>query len=180
MAVASQPGHMDLMDKHGKLLLRQEVEQESHGWPNAYGYRGHTQNVLFQFCKQVGVKFVYNAAINEYFETDKAGGVVVDGVRHEADLVIGADGIHSKARPFVTGKIDRPKPSGFALYRAWFPLDVLRRNPKTKHIADDPEPWFNCWLWEDTHAIITTNKVLDRGTCFATHRVSCSPKKQPV
>ncbi|KAF5026582.1 hypothetical protein F66182_1308 [Fusarium sp. NRRL 66182] len=170
MKVASQPKVMDIYDKHGKVLLRQEVEEDSDGWPNAYGYRGHTQMVMFQFAQEVGIKFVYNSNVKEYFETDTSAGIIVNGVKYEADLVIGADGIHSKARSFVTGKPDRPTPSGFALFRAWFPLDVLRRNPKTKHIADDPEPWFNIWIMEDCHAVLTTNKTLDRGTCFATHK----------
>ncbi|KAH0841504.1 putative MAK1-like monooxygenase [Fonsecaea pedrosoi] len=170
MRVASQPPYMPIMDKHGKLLLQQEAEQEFDGWPNAYGYRGHTQNVMFQFAKQIGVKFVYNSNVQQYFEDDHCAGVIVDGVRHEADLVVGADGIHSRARYFVTGKVDKPQPSGFALYRAWFPLEVLRKNPVTKEIADAPYPWFHVWIMEDCHAIITTNKVLDRGTCFATHR----------
>lgn len=180
MKVASQPESMVIMDKDGKVLYEDQVEQEHDGWPNAYGYRGHTQNVMFEFAKQVGVKFIYNSTVTQYFEDDERAGIVVDGVSHEADLVIGADGIHSKARYFLTGKQDKPVPSGFALYRAWFPLDVLRKNPITRPIADADFPWFHIWIMEDCHAIITTNKVLDRGTCFATHRVgSTSSTERP-
>jgi 2-polyprenyl-6-methoxyphenol hydroxylase-like FAD-dependent oxidoreductase len=36
-----------------------------------------------------------------------------------ADVVIGADGVRSKARELVLGYFDKPKSSGYAVYRAW-------------------------------------------------------------
>lgn len=36
-----------------------------------------------------------------------------------ADLVIGADGVRSKARELVLGYVDKPKSSGYAIFRAW-------------------------------------------------------------
>ena len=36
-----------------------------------------------------------------------------------ADMVIGADGVRSKARESVLGYADKPRSSGYAVYRAW-------------------------------------------------------------
>jgi 2-polyprenyl-6-methoxyphenol hydroxylase-like FAD-dependent oxidoreductase len=36
-----------------------------------------------------------------------------------ADLVVGADGVRSKARELVLGYNDKPKSSGYAVFRAW-------------------------------------------------------------
>ena len=36
-----------------------------------------------------------------------------------ADVVIGADGVRSKARELVLGYVDKPKSSGYAVWRAW-------------------------------------------------------------
>lgn len=35
-------------------------------------------------------------------------------------MVIGADGVRSKARTLVLGYEDKPKSSGYAVYRAWY------------------------------------------------------------
>lgn len=35
------------------------------------------------------------------------------------DVVIGADGVRSKARELVLGYVDKPKSSGYAVWRAW-------------------------------------------------------------
>lgn len=40
-------------------------------------------------------------------------------VQVTADLVIGADGVRSKARELVLGYVDKPKSSGYAIFRAW-------------------------------------------------------------
>lgn len=36
-----------------------------------------------------------------------------------ADLVIGSDGVRSIARTLVLGYEDKPKSSGYAIFRAW-------------------------------------------------------------
>lgn len=41
-------------------------------------------------------------------------------VKVSADVVIGADGVRSKARELVLGYFDKPKSSGYAVYRAWY------------------------------------------------------------
>lgn len=48
------------------------------------------------------------------------------------DCVIGADGVRSKARELVLGYEDKPKSSGYAIWRAWYaylgPKTVARQN----------------------------------------------------
>lgn len=65
--------------------------------------------------------------------------MIIDGVTHTADVVIAADGsllsskstlmpptdlalflagVKSKAREIVLGYVDKPKPSGYAIFRA--------------------------------------------------------------
>jgi 2-polyprenyl-6-methoxyphenol hydroxylase-like FAD-dependent oxidoreductase len=36
------------------------------------------------------------------------------------DVVVGADGVRSRARTLVLGYEDKPKSSGYAVWRAWF------------------------------------------------------------
>lgn len=38
------------------------------------------------------------------------------------DAVVGADGVRSRARTLVLGYEDKPKSSGYAVWRAWYVL----------------------------------------------------------
>ncbi len=52
---------------------------------------------------------------------------LADGSRYDFDLVIGADGIHSRVREFVFGE-DRPQFTGVVSYRAVVPVERIRGN----------------------------------------------------
>jgi 2-polyprenyl-6-methoxyphenol hydroxylase-like FAD-dependent oxidoreductase len=53
----------------------------------------------------------------------KAWVVTDEGEVFKGDLV-GADGVRSKARTLVLGYHDKPKSSGYAVYRAWFDAEA--------------------------------------------------------
>lgn len=46
--------------------------------------------------------------------------ICVGGEMITADLVVVADGVHSKWRAYVTGTSDNPQSSVFVVYRSWF------------------------------------------------------------
>jgi len=171
LAGASQPDTMAIQDKSGRLLLDQPLPKEFNGNPNVYTSRGLAQQLMHDYAVSLGVYVVFGAKVTQFFETDHSAGVYVGDHKYEGDLVIAADGVHSKARGFVTGVADRPKKSGFAVFRSWFPLQELAKNPVTKDIADSKVPLFKIWIAEDVHAILTTNLKLQRATCFVTHKV---------
>ncbi|EXJ71844.1 uncharacterized protein A1O5_04345 [Cladophialophora psammophila CBS 110553] len=172
MKASSLPSHMNLITKEGKLILAQKLPSEFHGNPNVYTARGGAQAVFYEYAKSLGVDVVFGARVSEIYETADAAGIVANGVKHEADCIVAADGVHSKARGFVTGIPDRPKKSGFAVYRSWFPMSRLLENPLTKPLAESENPIFKIWISEDIHAICTTNPSLQRATCFVTHKAN--------
>lgn len=57
--------------------------------------------------------------------------VLEDGTRHEADLIIGADGLHSVLRGVVLGDQDaaRSTPSAFSAFRFMIPTSELENDP---------------------------------------------------
>src|SRR5690242_14349008 len=60
----------------------------------------------------------------------------------EADLVIGADGIHSVLRTSVLGEEITPKPTGYSAYRLMLPMKVLReRAPQFIENIRPEEPY---------------------------------------
>ena len=62
----------------------------------------------------------------------------------KADLVIGADGLHSRVRDTVVGRKDNPVPTGDAAYRATIPADLLLADPELKFLVED-QP-LNIWI----------------------------------
>lgn len=51
--------------------------------------------------------------------------------RHPGDLLIGADGVHSKLRSVIAKDGLLPIPSGSSAFRFLIPADVIRVDPKT-------------------------------------------------
>ena len=66
-----------------------------------------------------------------------------DGGEVEADLIIGADGVHSRVREILLGP-EKPKATGRVAYRATFPASLLRY----------PVGACTKWWGEDRHIVI--------------------------
>lgn len=62
---------------------------------------------------------------------DAEEGLVVleDGSHHYADLIIGADGIHSVLRPFVTGSTEKARFTDLSAFRFLIPTRKMRDDP---------------------------------------------------
>ena len=73
-----------------------------------------------------------------------------DGAALAADVVVGADGIHSTVREIVFGP-DLPEFSGDVAYRAILDADVARLLPSFGEIID--EPALNIWLGPNRHLV---------------------------
>lgn len=55
---------------------------------------------------------------------------LVDGTTHTADLVVGADGVYSKARAAVVGHDVKVEGTGQCCYRTMLPTSALRQDPE--------------------------------------------------
>ncbi|KAM5346075.1 hypothetical protein ACJ41O_009080 [Fusarium nematophilum] len=164
------PDTIAILNKDGKLLLNQDLHISFEGYPNLYSHRGGVQQRMLDYAIGLGVDIHFGTPVTEISETDDSVAVVAGGKRWEGDAIIGADGVHSKSRHHILGETDKPKKSGFAVYRSWFSLDLLRQDPMTKELATSEKDLFKIWIAEDTHAILTTNNAANAATCFVTHK----------
>lgn len=165
---------MTLHNSQGEVILEAPLPSDFDGFPILYSSRGHAQKVLYEHAVEIGVEFQFDARVSEYFEEDDHAGIRVGDERLTADGVIAADGVHSTARKYVTGKQEHPRTSGFAVYRAWFPLDALARDERTRHFTELKEDLFHVWIGADVHAILVINVALKGVTVFCTHKVDFS------
>jgi salicylate hydroxylase len=76
-------------------------------------------------------------------DCDTSSGTVklVDGTSFSGDLIIGADGIHSKLRKCVTGSDIGAVPTGTSAYRIIVPTTQLMENPQISSVIDPKKPW---------------------------------------
>lgn len=103
--------------------------------PFSSSHRGEIHKIIFDHAINQGVDIRLGQQVTEYFENDKEAGVISNGERIVGDVVLGADGVRSKARQLVLGYDDKPKPSGYAIYRAWMSSEELAKNDLTKDLV---------------------------------------------
>lgn len=110
------------------------------------GHRGEIHSVIFNYAKnELKIPIHLGCKITRYFENESEAGIILDnGETVTADLVIGADGVRSKARELVLGYVDKPKSSGYAVFRAWFTNKDMIEDPETKRFCENGDT-FNGW-----------------------------------
>jgi len=157
-------GHHPCMNLHnylGELVRVQKFEQPMFG---AYSYNGHRaeiHRVLYEHAEELGIPIRMGEEVVEYMEDGKRGvsGVVLrSGERLEADMIVAADGVRSFARKFVLDYQDKPRPSGYAVYRAWFDAveHGVDKDPLTRHMVANGDVLYG-WIGQDVHLLTTSN-----------------------
>ena len=96
----------------GEYLLTQFWEKEEEYGKRFNGHRGEIHEIVYEFAKELGIEIRLGQQVLEYWETETEAGVVVNGEKMTADVILAADGVRSKARKIVLGYEDKPKSSG--------------------------------------------------------------------
>ncbi|KAJ5657918.1 uncharacterized protein N7484_001567 [Penicillium longicatenatum] len=143
----------------GELMHTQPPHKYDPEAPVFNGHRGELHTVIFNYAKDdLGIPIHLGHKAVEYFEDETQAGIILEnGNKVTADLVIGADGVRSKARELVLGYVDKPKSSGYAIFRAWFSNEDMMRDPRTKHFCENGDT-FNGWIGPDVHFLFSTIK----------------------
>ncbi|KAJ5986679.1 hypothetical protein N7451_011044 [Penicillium sp. IBT 35674x] len=143
----------------GELMHTQLPHKYDPEAPVFNGHRGELHTIIFKYVKDdLGIPIHLGHKAVEYFENENQAGIILEnGIKVTADLVIGADGVRSKARELVLGYVDKPKSSGYAVFRAWFSNEDMIRDPRTKHFCENGDT-FNGWIGPDVHFLFSTIK----------------------
>lgn len=148
----------------GEVMFHQRTPPPDPTAPVFNGHRGELHQVVFAYARdELGIPIHLGQNVSEYFEDEdgdgegQAGIVLKSGERVRADVVVGADGVRSKARELVLGYEDKPKSSGYAVWRAWFPNTDMIRDPRTKEFCENGDT-FNGWIGPDVHFLFSTIK----------------------
>lgn len=98
--------------------------------------------MLSRQAEKVGIYVQYGKRVVEYHEdtnTGKAGVTLDNGEIIEADLVVAADGVGSKSSKVTMGQEVKARPTGFAIYRAAFPVELALVDPVVRDRFRPPE-----------------------------------------
>lgn len=165
--VARQTSWLDLHHWRGDFITRQSFEKERSWGPRINGHRGELHSIIWEHAVERGIDLRLGQRVTDYFEDDKKAGVVVNGERMEADIVIAAEGVRSRGRKIVLGFDDKPKSSGYAVYRAWFPGAAIANNELLKHLVDGDH---HCgWIGPDLHFLASSLKNGEEFNWVFTH-----------
>jgi salicylate hydroxylase len=134
------------------------------------GYIGHRGDYHVCFIKRVEeLGILINMGHDVVAFDEEAPSVTLkDGRTFYADLIVGADGIKSRARELVLGFSDAPKSSGYACYRAYFKGDLLRGVPQCQPLLQ--KDCVNIWIGEDMHLVQNTLRDGEEFNWIITHK----------
>lgn len=118
--------------------------------PGAFQMRPLVYKMLLEQVEKLGIPIEYGCRVTNYFDKGSAkGGVELeDGTTLEADFVVAADGIGSKANKLVGGEV-RARSSGRAMWRAVMPVSTLDADPEVREffaLKDGVDPIVRTWF----------------------------------
>ncbi|KAI1372859.1 salicylate hydroxylase [Hypoxylon crocopeplum] len=123
---------------------------ETHGAPYYLVHRADLHEALLTAARRAGVEVLNQKRVVSYdFEAPSA--TTQSGEVFAADLVIGADGIKSIARPLLTGQPDIPRDTGDVAYRILIPGEKLLADPDLAELITDP--CTTSWCGPDAHLV---------------------------
>ncbi|KAK0716612.1 hypothetical protein B0T21DRAFT_296327 [Apiosordaria backusii] len=158
-------------DSSGRYVTTQSFKEEHLAWgPRINGHRGEIHSLVYNHALSLGINIKLGTSVAKYFETPTHAGVeTTSGEIYTADLVIAAEGVRSKARHLVLGTPDKPLPSGYAVFRSWFPTpEELYTNPLTSHLVSHGDT-HHAWIGTDVHFLAASIKSGKEISWVCTH-----------
>ncbi|KAF2746385.1 FAD/NAD(P)-binding domain-containing protein [Sporormia fimetaria CBS 119925] len=144
--------------------LRAQGAPEGSPPPGIFQMRPLVYKMFVDEVEKQGIPIHYNHRVVDYFEDEsrqKGGVITADGKRHEADVVIAADGVGSKSQALVGGVV-RAKASGRAMWRAAFPYKIVEEHPELKKfwsvMQPGDQPIVRTFLGPGTYALTLSRK----------------------
>ncbi|KAK3699218.1 hypothetical protein LTR37_016579 [Vermiconidia calcicola] len=111
--------------------------------------------MLLEQLNKVGLGVEYGKEVSDYFEdvgSNRAGVVLKDGSKHEADLVVAADGVRGASWSLIAGRPVPAKSSGDAIFRVAYPIAIALKDPVIAErfpLLEDGRPLAELWVGTD-------------------------------
>ena len=152
---ATRPKQCNMLGWKGNLISSMDFRTYTRecGTPFWDFHRANLHKCLQDRAVELGAIIEVNAKVVDVVvaEDERTADVVLqDGRRKAADLVVGADGIHSKCREILLAREDPPILTGDLAYRLLLKTEEMMKDPELKGFVEDPQ--VNYWVGPDAHA----------------------------
>lgn len=104
--------HLTYHNWEGKYATTQSFSTEKDWGRRVNGHRAELHRIIYEHAKQRGIDVRLGQTVTDYFEDENKAGIVSNGERYTADVVLAAEGVKSPGRKIVLGFEDKPQPSG--------------------------------------------------------------------
>ncbi|KAI1618192.1 hypothetical protein EDD37DRAFT_258216 [Exophiala viscosa] len=146
----------NILDWKGKLISSMDFgpPAEKYGSPFYDLHRADLHKALFDRAVELDAQVHVNSAVTDVrFDAEQNVAFVTtkDGKVRQADLVVGADGLHSQCRKFILGKQDYPRRTGDMAYRLLLDGDEIRADPDLRPILEDRAVTY--WYGPGAHVV---------------------------
>ena len=138
----------------GELLTSWSYDDASKTYNSPFWdfHRADLHRCLVDHVLALGGRIICNSRVDDVQcdeEQHQATVIVQKGKRYSADLVVGADGLHTQLRRIITGHDEPPTPTGDLAYRLLLDASKVRANPQLAHFIANPE--VNTWIGPGAH-----------------------------
>lgn len=146
-SIGNQAADMQIRRWHDGKLLAQQPLMDMAGY---IGHRGDYHEAFLRGVRDAKIEIKMGYEVVGFGEGDaedeRPSVTFKDGTVERADVIVGADGIKSRARELVLGFEDAPKSSGYSCWRAYFPGQHLKEDPLCKGFVDHDcvNIWYVC------------------------------------
>lgn len=157
-SIGNQASDMQIQRWNDGKLLAQQPLMDMAGY---IGHRGDYHEAFLHGVKDAGIEIKMGYEVVKLGEGDDKDGrpsvMFKDGRVERADVIVGADGIKSRARELVLGFADAPKSSGYSCWRAYFPGEQLKEGSLCKDFVD--HDCVNIWYVKISRAMTASPEV---------------------
>jgi salicylate hydroxylase len=137
----------------GRVLAMEEdfdlKMRAKYGAPFLDLHRVDLQKFFYRRAIDLGVQVQLGARVAKV-DPDNTEVTLESGEKHTGDLIVGADGLWSRCREPLLGRIDSPLPTGDLAYRIVLTLDQIS-DPELRDWVSKPSVHF--WIGPDAHAV---------------------------
>jgi salicylate hydroxylase len=137
----------------GRVLAMEEdfdlKMRAKYGAPFLDLHRVDLQKFFYRRAIDLGVQVQLGARVAKV-DPDNTEVTLESSEKHTGDLIVGADGLWSRCREPLLGRIDSPLPTGDLAYRIVLTLDQIS-DPELRDWVSKPSVHF--WIGPDAHAV---------------------------
>ncbi|KXT01886.1 hypothetical protein AC578_2172 [Pseudocercospora eumusae] len=153
--IATIPVQVEMRRWKGDVLTTMDFAEAAREYKAPFWdfHRADLHGAMLERAVELGATLQTNARVVDIdtSHSEKATVILQSGGKVVADLVIGADGIFSRCRDLLVGKLDPPTPTGDLAYRVLLSTEGMETDPELAPFLREHHVRY--WMGPGAHAV---------------------------